>query len=107
MRAGFKPIFITRSEEHTSELQSHEHLVCRLLPERQTKRLRLCLHSDRDLVCYTRLHQHCALVREIATSAAHPRQVALYQKTFTSTISFLMRRRPPRSPLFPSTPPFR
>src|SRR2546429_6102128 len=27
------PINLTRSEEHTSELQSRLHLVCRLLPE--------------------------------------------------------------------------
>src|SRR5690606_40807063 len=27
-----------RSEEHTSELQSRENLVCRLLPEKKTKR---------------------------------------------------------------------
>src|SRR6202051_5249078 len=28
-----------RSEEHTSELQSHEHLVCRLLLEKKTHRI--------------------------------------------------------------------
>src|SRR5439155_8710413 len=32
-RAGFKPI--GRSEEHTSELQSRGHLVCRLLLEKK------------------------------------------------------------------------
>src|SRR5438477_6906090 len=30
---------IARSEEHTSELQSHVNLVCRLLPEKKTRRL--------------------------------------------------------------------
>src|SRR5260370_13614108 len=30
-----KPIVITRSEEHTSELQSHLNLVCRLLLEKK------------------------------------------------------------------------
>src|SRR5207253_6153062 len=34
-----------RSEEHTSELQSRGHLVCRLLLE---KKKRLASHSDRD-----------------------------------------------------------
>src|SRR5258708_17918818 len=29
---------IGRSEEHTSELQSPDHLVCRLLPEQDTSR---------------------------------------------------------------------
>src|SRR5207302_5432137 len=39
-----------RSEEHTSELQSRENLVCRLLPEKQKNR---CFHSSRTS---TRLH---------------------------------------------------
>src|SRR6202051_2605600 len=33
------PCFSHRSEEHTSELQSHEHLVCRLLLEKKQHRL--------------------------------------------------------------------
>src|SRR5437588_7824180 len=32
-----------RSEEHTSELQSHSDLVCRLLLEKKKKRLHECL----------------------------------------------------------------
>ena len=36
---GFKPSEITiRSEEHTSELQSHSDLVCRLLLEKKKKK---------------------------------------------------------------------
>src|SRR5476649_3053225 len=31
-----------RSEEHTSELQSHSDLVCRLLLEKKKKRLQTC-----------------------------------------------------------------
>src|SRR5260221_6776416 len=34
-----------RSEEHTSELQSHSDLVCRLLLEKKKKRKMLCLSS--------------------------------------------------------------
>src|SRR5947207_3814527 len=35
-----------RSEEHTSELQSHSDLVCRLLLEKKKKNiLTLCIHS--------------------------------------------------------------
>src|SRR5207237_2313688 len=33
--AGRKTIFFPRSEEHTSELQSHLNLVCRLLLEKK------------------------------------------------------------------------
>src|SRR3989442_3339950 len=35
-----------RSEEHTAELQSRPHLVCRLLLEQQTSALRLYLASN-------------------------------------------------------------
>src|SRR2546427_1899608 len=39
----------TRSEEHTSELQSQSNLVCRLLLEKKKKLLRLL--EDQDLAC--------------------------------------------------------
>src|SRR2546422_7896920 len=34
-----------RSEEHTSELQSRLHLVCRLLLEKKKKKITLSLHT--------------------------------------------------------------
>src|SRR5690625_5580311 len=36
---GKNLLYDFRSEEHTSELQSRGHLVCRLLPERKNKRM--------------------------------------------------------------------
>src|SRR3712207_8702771 len=33
-----------RSEEHTSELQSRQYLVCRLLLEKKTTNKRICMH---------------------------------------------------------------
>src|ERR1039458_10626844 len=36
----------SRSEEHTSELQSLRHLVCRLLLEKKTKHARLLANSE-------------------------------------------------------------
>src|SRR3712207_6867131 len=33
-----------RSEEHTSELQSRQYLVCRLLLEKKKKKTRDCIH---------------------------------------------------------------
>src|SRR3989442_7477277 len=45
-----------RSEEHTSELQSRPHLVCRLLLEKKKIRLVYCLfmvYSDRRMIYYT------------------------------------------------------
>src|SRR3712207_7230772 len=43
---------VARSEEHTSELQSRQYLVCRLLLEKKKKTASrpscTCLHSDRS-----------------------------------------------------------
>src|SRR5437773_3497325 len=36
--------WIARSEEHTSELQSHHDLVCRLLLEKQKRKARIRVH---------------------------------------------------------------
>src|SRR2546422_6656253 len=48
-----------RSEEHTSELQSRLHLVCRLLLEKKKKRIwRLIQSVVRQLVCYL-VRRHC------------------------------------------------
>src|SRR5260370_978929 len=40
-----------RSEEHTSELQSHLNLVCRLLLEKKKKRQNACMALRRLLLC--------------------------------------------------------
>src|SRR5690554_7458662 len=37
-RASAAPLISSRSEEHTSELQSRPHLVCRLLLEKKKKK---------------------------------------------------------------------
>src|SRR2546422_3191615 len=42
----------TRSEEHTSELQSRLHLVCRLLLEKKKKKTVLKLVRDEDTNTY-------------------------------------------------------
>src|SRR3712207_8521749 len=42
-RYGIKPLYISRrSEEHTSELQSRQYLVCRLLLEKKKNKLHMC-----------------------------------------------------------------
>src|SRR5436309_8888821 len=45
------PGFDDRSEEHTSELQSRENLVCRLLLEKKKKRIRSALRADKRGCC--------------------------------------------------------
>src|SRR4051812_49812997 len=41
--------FRIRSEEHTSELQSHVNLVCRLLLEKKKKKYKITVTQDRDI----------------------------------------------------------
>src|SRR3712207_7994489 len=41
-----KEIYDQRSEEHTSELQSRQYLVCRLLLEKKKKQQRQTLHTS-------------------------------------------------------------
>src|SRR6266540_3277125 len=94
-----------RSEEHTSELQSHHDLVCRLLLEKK-KRMgqSACAHTPRE-------HADLQLPADNAKSGRillsawdkHPRVRKLCDRTFF----FLMIRRPPRSTLFPYTTLFR
>src|SRR3712207_8646184 len=42
---------LVRSEEHTSELQSRQYLVCRLLLEKKKKTTILLSHARHDHVC--------------------------------------------------------
>src|SRR5438132_11059775 len=42
-----RPAPVTRSEEHTSELQSHSDLVCRLLLEKKKRRIEHHQNSKR------------------------------------------------------------
>src|ERR1039458_9487314 len=79
-----------RSEEHTSELQSLRHLVCRLLLEKKNCG---CAERPPFLVRASR----CRLLRENA----------LLIPILLSAFFFLMIRRPPRSTLFPYTTLFR
>src|SRR5215813_2929801 len=78
-----------RSEEHTSELQSRPHLVCRLLLEK--KKITIT-HAPRSNMP--------------AKARAESRSSTLL-KDSARPFCFLMIRRPPRSTLFPYTTLFR
>src|SRR6202165_1810540 len=95
-----------RSEEHTSELQSPEYLVCRLLLEKkkeiesgaltnalrgETRRLHNAMH------CVSRSHKRTHEARLVTCDFP----LVLF------ACFFLMIRRPPRSTLFPYTTLFR
>src|SRR2546427_8802420 len=47
------PPIDTRSEEHTSELQSQSNLVCRLLLEKKKKQITRTHHNRADRTCST------------------------------------------------------
>src|SRR5438046_6909600 len=49
----------SRSEEHTSELQSLTNLVCRLLLEKKKKRLKSLAEIDREHVYTHVTDKHC------------------------------------------------
>src|SRR4051795_8852402 len=92
-----------RSEEHTSELQSHSHLVCRLLLEKQnTHHSHTLTHTPRAAT-----HDHTLLAARSVVCI-----MLCAPDTFSSVLPlfvfcfffffFLMIRRPPRSTLFPT-----
>src|SRR5689334_24555855 len=51
-------IIAARSEEHTSELQSQFHLVCRLLLEKKKKHHHLVVHNTHHLILQLPTHAH-------------------------------------------------
>src|ERR1035438_1681642 len=88
-----------RSEEHTSELQSLRHLVCRLLLEK-TNRATVLIDTilaafEVEAILYELRHHSAGL------------NCGRRDYIFSFINFFLMIRRPPRSTLFPYTPLFR
>src|SRR2546429_3512235 len=68
-RVGFWPSWFTyRSEEHTSELQSRLHLVCRLLLEKKNN------YRLRHLLA---LRRHCPVIR-LHAAVVPPAQQPLF-----------------------------
>src|SRR5476649_625497 len=97
-----------RSEEHTSELQSHSDLVCRLLLEK--KKLSLVSHMGIDFGTDQSVDHAGPIARSVVDVAAALEAVAGYDgfdPRQGRLVFFLMIRRPPRSTLFPYTTLFR
>src|ERR1039457_3189858 len=98
----------SRSEEHTSELQSPCNLVCRLLLEKKKKKQTTLANSDEPL-------RHALTLRRDTVCAMHAVLLSWWRAMrligFLIFVFFffffLMIRRPPRSPLFPYTTLFR
>src|SRR5215204_4646624 len=95
-----------RSEEHTSELQSHSDLVCRLLLEKKKKQDKdIRLHKNKQKLLGADLVSTGDPALQVVLrlcARALPACLACYDIFF-----FLMIRRPPRSTLFPYTTLFR
>src|SRR4051795_8109311 len=102
-----------RSEEHTSELQSHSHLVCRLLLEKKVRSEEHTseLQSHSHLVCRLLLekkkHSTVAVARAVKSASPQSMLALLPPSSACRVMFFLMIRRPPRSTLFPYTTLFR
>src|SRR3990170_5002898 len=82
-----------RSEEHTSELQSPDHLVCRLLLE---KTIVVARRSSSTWKSRWLSPNGASVSERISTTSLRCR-----------SCFFLMTRRPPRPPPLPSAAPFR
>src|ERR1039458_3359322 len=97
----------SRSEEHTSELQSLRHLVCRLLLEKKKPQIRTLTPaepytSSPAVLCCTPSARGAGAV---ASTGSGTMRCCLGGAVFC--FFFLMIRRPPRSTLFPYTTLFR
>src|SRR6267154_2638888 len=95
-----------RSEEHTSELQSPVHLVCRLLLEKKkTKARRRARRQTKPTATISKLHSTSASFASSSLIRLCRRFRGLLHPVYF--FFFLMIRRPPRSTLFPYTTLFR
>src|SRR5260364_188644 len=97
-----------RSEEHTSELQSPDHLVCRLLLEKKKKTNDL-LSTDKQknnkLLYSANIYFFSDFMAGKCKIVEFQCVIRFYCVSFF--FFFLMIRRPPRSTLFPYTTLFR
>src|SRR5260363_223773 len=86
-----------RSEEHTSELQSPDHLVCRLLLEKKKKDFVQTVVKTRSEFIFLLYGMYNGSLDRMELSLGY----------LNGSFFFLMIRRPPRSTLFPYTTLFR
>src|SRR3954449_12134492 len=97
---------LIRSEEHTSELQSHSHLVCRLLLEKKKK--------EESVLKRSRMTEplHVCAQRLLTLLTLHPiapdyLYTCMLSCLFFSFFFFLNNGAPPKIYPFPHPDPFR
>src|SRR3954465_8394047 len=95
-----------RSEEHTSELQSHDNLVCRLLLEKKQHRS-VPASTSRASPSATPPPLPRWLHTQPPRKASGAPADLVSREMVAPDLFFLMIRRPPRSTLFPYTTLFR
>src|SRR4051795_11190685 len=96
-----------RSEEHTSELQSHSHLVCRLLLEKKEELVALARHR---LGVIPGAHQGRPALRHVAPPHMCVLPSVAYRPLpfiFVFFFFFLNNRAPPEISPFPLPGPLR
>src|ERR1039457_5423972 len=99
---------VTRSEEHTSELQSPCNLVCRLLLEKKKKTKTKTPHTnDTNSRSVAHVYTPGTAYATRVTSRCNVHVFACTVFVFFCFFFFLMMGRPPSSPLFPYPPLFR
>src|SRR3954466_6605324 len=96
---------VCRSEEHTSELQSHDNLVCRLLLE---KKLTPAVDKPPHFPpVHTRPRVHLVAARVRASGSSTVPPVWGRVRVSASLFFFLMDGAPRKLPPFPPPPPLR
>src|SRR6266511_4210129 len=99
--------WVSRSEEHTSELQSRENLVCRLLLEKKKKKKNLYDFKKKKKKKTKNQLEIIYLYIYLILLFFFFFLFFLNSSFFIFFFFFLMIRRPPRSTLFPYTTLFR
>src|SRR6266511_2305990 len=96
----------SRSEEHTSELQSRENLVCRLLLEKKKKHFNKILYKKKKKTVKNK-PRGGKITFDARESGYGPVPDLLREHLKPDVFFFLMIRPPPRFTLFPYTTLFR
>src|ERR1019366_4718975 len=101
------PFRESRSEEHTSELQSLTNLVCRLLLEKKKKNIKQIQKSRSNVTIPQRTDTTLSSAVGPSTCSVLPPFSSTSHLVCFFFFFFLMIGRPPSSTLFPYTPLFR
>src|SRR3954463_3314245 len=95
----------SRSEEHTSELQSHDNLVCRLLLEKKKKK-NVKQHTTANTTCERR-YTYNTRARVVPATSCPPAHRSIMRRSFFVLCFFFFKGTgPPKYLPFPPTRPF-